>query len=409
MRTYVWNPQGNLHAILRTKVEEGFTMKFLKGSIVVGLLTLFLLCSCGTGKRNTKPANNSDGIVRNSEATGFTIQDFKDYKKLTVSDPWQKSTGNHFEYFLLKRGEKVPEALQGKQVFLAPVQKVVCLSTTHIGFLDALGKVEAIAGLSGCNYVTHPEVKKGVAAGRIQEVGYEQGLNYELILQLKPDVVFAYGVGSEINAQLNKLKDLGIPVVLVGEYLEKSPVAKAEWIKFFGSFFGEANKSADIFKGISDNYYKIKGEAAKLKDQPTVLTGLPFKDTWWMAGGQSNLAVMIADAGGEFLWNDNASEEAFPVSLEEVFMRAAKADFWINCGSVGSIAELMAYDQRFATLPALKNQSVFNNNLRSVPGGGNDYWESGVVHPDLVLSDLVKILHPEISQGKEFYYYRRIE
>jgi iron complex transport system substrate-binding protein len=118
---------------------------------------------------------------------------------------------------------------------------------------------------------------------------------------------------------------------------------------------------------------------------------------------------LIADAGGKFLWSDNASEEAFPVSLEEVFMRAAKADFWINCGSVGSIAELMAYDQRFATLPAVRNLKVFNNNLRSVPEGGNDYWESGVVHPDLVLADLVKILHPEISREKEFYYYRKIE
>lgn len=384
-------------------------MEFLQGRIVLSLLFIGLLYSCETVTRKTNPAISASGLVKNTEATGFTIQDLEGYKKLTVSDPWQKSTDNHFEYYLLKRGEKVPDALNGKQVFLTPVQKVVCLSTTHIGFLDALGKVDAIAGLSGCNYVTHPGVKKGVAAGQIHEVGYEQGLNYELILQLKPDVVFAYGVGSEINAQLNKLKDLGIPVVLVAEYLEKSPVAKAEWINFFGSFFNEANNSADIFRGISDNYFKIKGEAAKIQDQPTVLTGLPFKDTWWMAGGQSNLAVLIADAGGKFLWSDNASEEAFPVSLEEVFMRAAKADFWINCGSVGSIAELMAYDQRFATLPAVRNLKVFNNNLRSVPGGGNDYWESGVVHPDLVLADLVKILHPEIGQGKEFYYYRKIE
>ncbi len=388
--------------------QKFFMMEFLQGRLVVGLLSLSLLSGCGSGTKSAKPAS-SDGLVKNSEATGFAIQEFREYKKLTVIDPWQKSTDNHFEYYLLERGTEIPAALLGKQVFMTPVQKVVCLSTTHIGFLDALGSVDAIAGLSGCNYVTHPGVQKGVADGRIQEVGYEQGLNYELILRIKPDVVFAYGVGSEINAQLNKLKDLGIPVVLVGEYLEKSPVSKAEWINFFGSFFSKQRVADSLFHAIQSNYYKIKSEALKIAKKPAVLTGLPFKDTWWMAGGQSNLAVLIADAGGRFLWNDNSSEEAFPVSLEEVFMRAGKADFWINCGSVGSMAELLSYDQRFASLPVVRNRMVFNNNLRSVPGGGNDYWESGVMHPDLVLADLVKILHPEISQGKEFYYYRKIE
>ena len=384
-------------------------MEFLQGRIVVSLLSLCLLCSCGSGAKRTKPANSVDGLLKNSEATGFAIQDLGEYKKLTVSDPWQKSTGNHFEYYLLKRGEKVPESLQGKQVLLTPVQKVVCLSTTHIGFLDALEEVSAIVGLSGCNYLSNSAVLKRLSSSRIKEVGYDQGLNYELILQLQPDVVFAYGVGNEINVQLHKLNDLGIPVVLVGEYLEKSPVAKAEWIKFFGAFFTKQRQADSLFNVLQTNYQKIRSEAVKMAEKPHVLTGLPFKETWWMAGGQSNLAVLIADAGGKFLWSDNASEEAFPVSLEEVFMRAAKADFWINCGSVSNMTELMAYDQRFSALPVVQHQKVFNNNLRSVPGGGNDYWESGVMHPDLVLADLVKILHPEISQEGAFYYYRKIE
>jgi iron complex transport system substrate-binding protein len=127
-----------------------------------------------------------------------------------------------------------------------------------------------------------------------------------------------------------------------------------------------------------------------------------------MAGGKSNLAVLIGDAGGKFLWDENPSKEAFPVSLEEVFLRAVKADYWLNCGSVNSMSELMAFDQRFSTVPAVIKSRVYNNNLRSTPAGGNDYWESGVVHPDLALQDLVKILHPELAVNKEFYYYRKI-
>jgi iron complex transport system substrate-binding protein len=117
---------------------------------------------------------------------------------------------------------------------------------------------------------------------------------------------------------------------------------------------------------------------------------------------------MIRDAGGNFLWEDNPSKEAFPVSLEEVFLRASRADFWINCGSAGNLDELVSFDQRFSDLQSVRKLQVYNNNLRSTSDGGNDYWESGVVHPDLVLSDLVKIFHPELAVNKEFYYYKKL-
>jgi len=358
--------------------------------------------------RKRSPFDKS-GIVRNVEASGFTIQQKESWLKLTVATPWQKSTDNIFEYHLLKRGGKIPDELKKQQVIFTPVTRVVCLSTTHIGFLDALGEVSSIVGLSGSNYLTNQQVRKGISENRIREVGYEQGLNYEMIIQLKPDVVFAYGIGAEINTQINKLHDLGIPVILVGEYLEQSPLAKAEWLKFFGAFFDKEAIATSKYEKIKSNYQAIKSIAGKVQERPSVLTGLPFKDTWWIAGGRSNLAVLIEDAGGKFLWSENSSKEAFPVSLEEVFLRAAKADFWINCGSVNSKNELLAFDSRYSDLPVVKNQRIYNNNLRAVSGGGNDYWESGVVHPDLVLADLVKILHPEISGDGDFYYYKKIE
>ena len=383
-------------------------IKSMLNRILLFFLCLICFGSCISDPKQKKVSHKTEGQVRLQDATGFSIQNFGDFCKITVNDPWQKSTNNHFEYYLVERGKRIPDSLNGKQVFQTPLQKVVCLSTTHIGFLDALGKVSSIVGLSGTAYLTNADVKRGITENRIHEVGNERGINYERIMQLQPDVVFAYGVGSEISAQINKLHDLGIPVVMVGEYLEQSPLAKTEWIKFFGEFYGLEATATTTFDGIQSRYNAIKTSVAGVEEKPAVLTGLPFKDTWWMAGGQSNLAVLIADAGGKFLWNDNLTKEAFPVSLEEVFLRAVKADFWINCGSAGSLNELLAFDQRFSELPAVKKSNVYNNNLRSTAGGGNDYWESGVVHPDLVLSDLVAILHPAQAAGKEFYYYRKL-
>ncbi len=375
---------------------------------IVFILLIGCFFGCITDPKNKKSPDSTVGKYYNSSATGFSIEDFGAYQKLTVTDPWQKSKNNQFDYYLVEKGRPFPEVLKGKQVFQTPLHNVICLSTTHIGFVNALGEIDAVTGLSGSAYVSNEAVKKGLAENRIHEVGNERGLNYEMILQLRPEVVFAYGVGSEIGAQINKLHDLGIPVVLVGEYLEQSPLAKAEWIKFLGAFFGKRRLADSVYANIRLRYENIRKEVAKEKENPIVLTGLPFKDTWWMAGGQSNLAELIADAGGNYLWRENSSKEAFPVSLEEVFMRASKADFWINCGSVGNINELMAFDQRFSDLPAVKNSRVFNNNLRSTPGGGNDYWESGVVHPDLVLADLVAILHPKTGAGSDYYYYKHL-
>jgi iron complex transport system substrate-binding protein len=377
--------------------------------IFIYLLFLSLIFSCFSGSKSKSTPRETIGLVQNTSATGFSIQHFATYQKMTVIDPWQKSTDNLFDYYLIDRDKKIPAELTEKQIFRTPLQRVVCLSTTHIGYLSALNETTPVVGLSGSLYLTNPDVKRGIDENRIREVGYEQGLNYELIMQLKPDAVFAFGVGSEINTQINKLKDLGIPVVLVGEYLEQSPMAKAEWLKFFGAFFGKDAMADSVFKNIESRYEAIKLAVAKVTDKPAVLTGLPFKDTWWMAGGQSNLAVLINDAGGNFLWRENTSKEAFPVSLEEVFLRASKADFWINCGSVNNINELLAFDPRFSALPAVKNSRVYNNNLHSTPSGGNDYWESGVVHPDLVLRDLVRIFHPEVFSDKDFSYYKKVE
>ncbi len=377
--------------------------------IVVYILCLSCLCRCLSEPKSKKLSGGKSELVQLAEATHFTIQHFKSYKKLTVVDPWQKSNNNQFDYYVIEKGEKIPDSLKGEQILFSPLHKVVCLSTTHIGFLDALGEISSIVGLSGSAYLSNSAVKKGVVENRIRDVGYEKGLNYEMIVQMKPDVVFAYGVGSEISAQVNKLHDLGIPVVLVGEYLEQSPLAKAEWIRFFGVFYQKEELADSLFEKIKNNYRAIRSSVAKVVDRPAVLTGFPFKDTWWMAGGRSNLAVLIDDAGGKFLWKENPSAEAFPVSLEAVFLRAAKADFWINCGSVNRQDELIAFDPRFSQLPVLKRSQVYNNNLRSTSGGGNDYWESGVVHPDLILSDLVKIFHPQLVVDKDFNYYRKIE
>jgi len=364
---------------------------------------------CAPGKKKPSGLSGSGDKLSVTYAKGFTISNHGKYRQVTVLDPWQQSSGVQFEYYLVDRDKEIPAELAGKEVIRTPVKRVICLSTSHIGFLSALNEIPSLKALSGAGFVSDPEVLKAVASKTVFDVGYDQGINYELILSLKPDLIMAYGVGGEVTGFINKLRDLGLNVILNGEYLEENSLAKAEWIKFVGAFYNKDQEAADYFSTIEKNYNDIKQKVASVKTHPVILTGLPYKDAWWMAGGHSNLAAMISDAGGKFLWHENTSREAFVVSLEEVVIRSAKADFWINCGTVNTLNELLAADSRFTAFPQVGKKAIFNNNLQMSPGGGNDYWERGVVRPDLILSDLVKIFHPECDSGKVFNFYKKIE
>ena len=378
--------------------------------IIIFFPFLIINLLCCTQRSKKQPGSESKGeIVNLNYAKGFSIRDFGSYRKISVSDPWQQSSKVSFDYYLVSRDKEIPAELKGHQVIRTPVSAIVCLSTSHIGFLSAINELPSLKALSGAGFVSDPEVQKAVSEKKVLDVGYDQGINYEKILGLNPDLIMAYGVSGDVTGFINKLHDLGLNVVLNGEYLEATPLAKAEWIKFVAAFYNKDKDAADYFSGVEENYNKIKNRVSDVGIRPVVMTGLPFKDAWWMAGGKSNLASLITDAGGSFLWHDNNSREAFVVSLEEVVVRSAKADIWINCGTVNNMKELIAADNRFASFPQVQKKSIFNNNLCISPGGGNDYWERGVVRPDLIISDLVKIFHPEIDSSKVYNFYKIIE
>lgn len=366
------------------------------------------LSSCSTSPTTSKENKADHSALNITYAKGFKVNNYDTYRKVSITAPWQKSNGVSFDYYLVDRTKQIPSELAGKNIIRTPVSRVICLSTTHVGFVSALNEAPSIQGISGAGYVSDSIVRQRVANKQIADIGYDQGINYELILSLKPDLIIAYGVGGDVTGFMNKLHDLGLPVVLNGEYLEETPLAKAEWIKFIGAFYGKDKQAEVYFENTANSYKSLSKRVSDVKTHPVILTGLPFKDAWWMAGGRSNLAALIKDAGGEFLWKDNSSHEAFVVSLEEVVVRSAKADYWLNCGSANTIQDIISTDSRFSAFPQVQKKAIFNNNLRIGPEGGNDYWELGVVRPDLILSDLIKIFHPECDSSAHFNFYKQV-
>jgi len=342
-------------------------------------------------------------------ARGFRIERFTGYKILHVVNPWQGSRNVHFQYILSDDISRIPDSLRHFPVIQVPVKRVICMSTTHVAMIDALGESNAIVGISGSDYITHPGLRSRLKRGEVRDVGADQTLNYELILTLRPDLVFAYGITAEVNGMVNRLEGPGIPVILNGDYLEDQPLGKAEWIRFLAAFFAGDQKADSIFNAVVSSYMQLKNLIGDTRQKPSVMTGLPWKDTWYIPGGKSFAAAYIRDAGGTYLWEDLDSREAVPLDLEAIYGRAASADIWINCGAAGTIAEIVETDKRLSRFQPVGTGKVFNNNAQINPAGGNAFWESGVMAPHLILADLISIFHPEVLSDHELVYYKPVE
>lgn len=372
-------------------------------------LVLLLLTACFNRETVEDTGSSRQDFSFTRYATGFEVDQLQDYDLVHVYDPWQKSKNVTFSYLLGEDPGRVPDSLNILPFIPTPVQRVITLSTTHIAMIESLGESETIMGISGADLIYDTIMNKRIRRGEVIDVGYDRTLNYEMIVSLKPDVLFMYGVESRIREIADKLVELGIPVVFCGDYLEKHPLGKAEWIRFFSLFFRKEHEAAMKFARIDSSYRVMAEMTAQLEEKPFVLTGLPWKDTWYVAGGNSFAARLIADAGGRFLWNDTESSEAIPLDIESVFSRAVRADVWINPGAATSLEDLVRFDERFRKLDVVRQGRVFNNNARMNPSGGNDYWESGAVRPDLILADLIKVFHPDIMEDHQFIYYRKLK
>ena len=375
------------------------------------ILFILILSSCSTDYKKDQPKETNDKIIdicKIKYAKGFTINYYDNYKVLEIINPWQGALNVKLKYLLYPDSQPdnniFPDAIRIK----TPIEKIVCMSTTHIGFLDKLNEINSIIGITNKNLVYNDKVKSRIKSGEIIDIGFDKNLNYEVLISINPDLIMSYNVSSELSGIRSKLEELDIKMVLNAEYLESHPLGKAEWIKFIAAFYNKEEFATQIFNNIEKEYLELANKASEITNKPTVLTGLPWKGTWYISGGKSYPAKLISDAGGKFIWSENTSHEALALSIESVYEKAGDADIWINSGYSNSLNELLDTDERIGIFKAYNTGYVFNNNKRINKFDGNDYWESGIMNPQIILRDLIEIIHPEVLVDSTLYYYKRL-
>lgn len=373
--------------------------------IILSFLLFFLSCNSDQKELEKVKSIELSSEIQLKYAEGFTIKKFEDYKIITINEAW-KDVGDTYKYVLYQN--EIPTDVKDAIFIKVPIKSIACLSLTHVAFLEKLGVENSIIGISGCDYVSSTKINTRILNNNIKEIGQDQSINYEVLVENAPDFVMAYGINSYSNGTLNKMKELGLEVVLNSEYMETHPLGKAEWIKFVAAFFNKNEHADSIFNEIEQEYLSLVKLTSGIKEKPTVFTGMPWSGSWYVPGAKSFQAQLFKDAGAEYLWLDNNEKSSLVKSKEIIIDEAFDADFWLNQNSYKDINAIIDFDEIFKGFSSVKKLQLYNNDNRVNNKGGNDYWESGVINPHIVLKDLIKIFHPNLLEHK-FYYYKKLE
>lgn len=364
----------------------------------------FISCNKQPVTQNTSVPTESLTTIK--YATGFKVRYEGNVKHVEVPSPYQgASTG--FKYILLPAGEPVPSHEPDVHVITIPLQSIVCTSTSHIPLLDYLNETDKLIGFPSLDYVSSSLMRERIDAGAVTELGIDKGLNLERLVAIKPGMVMGYTMSSDYG-QFKKIEELGIPVVINAEYLEKHPLGRSEWIKFVALFFNKEKEADSVFQMIEKNYLDAKEKASASTHRPTVMSGVVYGDAWFLPGGQNYAARLLQDAGCQYLWEADSSNGYLELSFEAVYEKAHQADLWIGVASYTSLKDIAKADTRYTRFKPYKTKQVYTYDMRKGAKGGSEYLELGYLRPDLILKDLLLIAHPELTTGDTLYFHKQL-
>ena len=370
------------------------------------LLNLLFLIGCKTNNEN---ANNKILAVANSVkyAKGLELYHYQGFTVMKVTKPWPEATIG-FTYILKEKDGIVPDSLKQFPVISIPIQSIVVTSTTHIPALEMLDVQNTLIGFPSTNFISSTKTRKRIDAGEVREVGVNESLNTEILIDMKPDAIVTFGINNN-NSTIDNLKKSGLNVLINGDWTEQSPLGKAEWIKFFGALYDLNTKANTLFNSIESNYNSALALAKKTTVKPTVLSGAMYQDQWYVPQGESWASLFLKDAKANYLWKDSKGFGSLNLPFEKVFEKGQNAEFWIAPGDFSSLKQMSDSNTHYAEFASFKNKKVYSYAVNKGPKGGIVYFELASTRPDLVLKDLIKIIHPELLPKYSPFFFKKLE
>jgi len=359
--------------------------------ILLFFLLVSIVVSC---KTEHKQAVLKEINTHIKYAKGFDIQYFDSYKKLIIKAPYPEAK-EQYEFIIIQKGKTLPEELKNLKIIRTPIQRFVVTSTTHIPMLELLNVENNLVGFPNLQYISSSKTRQLIANGTIKELGKEENINTEVLLELNPEIVVGFSLSSN-NKMFENIEKAGIPVLLNGDWLEETPLGRAEWLKFFAVLFNKEKLADSIFNAIEKDYHEAVLMAREAKSKPNILSGVQFKDVWNLPAGESFVAEFLKDANTNYLWATSKGKGSLSLSFESVFEKAQNADLWIAPGHYTSYTQLKDANQHYTEFDAFNNKKIYSFNNKTGKNGGVLYYELAPVQPHIVLKDIIKIAHPEL-------------
>lgn len=345
--------------------------------------------------------------VELSYAKGFFIARGAGFWEIEVTQPWTGSEET-FRYLVLEENQEFPVG-NFDAVIQLPITKVVLTSTTQIPHLDLLGMSEKLIGFPQPDLISSEITRVLIDAGKVQDLGAGPAANPELIVELAPDWIMISTLGEDLR-YLDFFKTAEVPAIINGEYVEQHPLGRAEWIKFTGILLGKYEESKVVFEQVEQDYLKAVSLGASISQtqKPSVLSGVMYQDIWYAPGSESWGALILQNAGGNYVFEDQSGTGSLQLNYEFVLEQAMDADFWIGSADFASLVNMGELEPRYQAIKAYQSGNVFTYTQKKGATGGLEYFELGYMRPDLILKDLMKILHPDLLPDYELYFYKQL-
>ncbi len=388
---------------------------------IVGVLVLFILVGCS---KDSSPAVPSGLQVEDTPNRIESVESLFTRKPLTLEyatkfavdpvgskswllrivEPWPDST-EEVTYLLLHRDETESVSEPMAITVPIPLTKAAAFNSATLEGIFQLGAIESVVGTDDANFTSNPDIVERLASGLITPMAPGGTLNEEVLLEVAPEAVFINVVNPTYDTR-SLLERSGVTPLITSAWLETHPLGRAEWIKFIGLFFGLEEPATWQFNSVVSTYNATMELLKSVEKKPTVCTGFPFGNTWYIAGGSSYLAQLIQDAGGEYLWKDLEESGSVPTALEVAYERNNEADVWINAGwGWRTYNDVLGGDSRFEEYQSFQNRNIWHVEKQVASNGANGYYSSGALNPQIVLMDLASIFHPQLfPEYKQVYY-----
>ncbi|MDO9552097.1 ABC transporter substrate-binding protein [Rhodonellum sp.] len=370
------------------------------------ILMAGLFFSCQTNKEGVGFGLSETEIFY---AKGFKITQGDDFSILEVS---QAFPGDHlpFRYLVLDNLDAEKPEGDFDAIITLPIQKLIVTSTTHIPHLDFLNASDRLIGFPDLDLISSEQTRRLIDGGKIQDIGSGAKSNIEMMIDLEPDWVMISTLGEDLK-NLELLKAAGIPVVINGEYVEQHPLGRAEWIKFTGVLLGKFDEASAIFSQIEKDYLEAIATTKDIEknEKPSVMAGVMYKDVWYVPGNDSWGAQLLQAAGGNYVFEAQKGSGSIQLSYEYVLDLAQESEFWLGASDFKSLEAMASADNRYIHFESFQKGNIYSYTSKKGPTGGIEYFELGYMRPDLILKDLIKILHPELLPEYSLYFYSRLD